>query len=114
MTKREFLTNVANGTMTDELKAFAAEEIVKMDAALEKRKTAISPKRAANMELADILYEALPNEALTASAVYALGIEGITSVSKATAVLKVLAADGRVTVGEVKVKNTLQKAYTKA
>ena len=35
MTKREFLTNVANGTMTDELKAFAAEEIVKMDAALE-------------------------------------------------------------------------------
>ena len=85
-----------------------------MDAALEKRKTAITPKRAANLELADILYEALPNEALTASAVYALGIEGITSVPKATAVLKVLAADGRVTVGEVKVKNTLQKAYTKA
>lgn len=114
MTKREFLTNVANGTMTDELKAFAADEIAKMDAALEKRKTAISPKKAANMELADALYEAMPDGALTASAVYALGLEGITSVPKATAVLKVLAADGRVTVGETKVKNTLQKTYTKA
>ena len=114
MTKREFLTNVANGTMTDELKAFAAEEIEKMDAALEKRKTAITPKKVANLELADILYEAMPNETLTASAVYALGVEGITSVPKATAVLKVLAADGRVTVGETKVKNTIQKTYTKA
>lgn len=114
MTKREFLTNVANGTMTDELKAFAAEEIVKMDAALEKRKAAISPKKAANLELADELYEVMPDGALTASAVYALGLEGITSVPKATAVLKVLAADGRVTVGETKVKNTLQKTYTKA
>ena len=114
MTKREFLTAVANGTMTDELKAFAAEEIVKMDAALEKRKTAISPKKAANLELADVLYEAMPEGALTASAVYALGLEGITSVPKATAVLKVLAADGRVTVGETKIKNTLQKTYTKA
>ena len=114
MTKREFLNAVATGTMTDELKAFAAEEIVKMDAALEKRKTAISPKKAANLELADALYEAMPEGALTASAVYALGLEGITSVPKATAVLKVLAADGRVTVGETKVKNTLQKTYTKA
>ena len=114
MTKREFLTNVANGTMTDELKAFAAEEIEKMDAALEKRKTAITPKKAANLELADALYEAMPDGALTASAVYALGLEGITSVPKATAVLKVLAADGRVTVGETKVKNTIQKTYTKA
>ena len=114
MTKREFLTNVANGTMTDELKAFAAEEIEKMDATLAKRKVAITPKKAANLELADALYEAMPDGALTASAVYALGLEGITSVPKATAVLKVLAADGRVTVGETKVKNTLQKTYTKA
>ena len=114
MTKREFLTNVANGTMTDELKAFAAEEIEKMDATLAKRKVAITPKKAANLELADALYEAMPDGALTASAVYALGLEGITSVPNATAVLKVLAADGRVTVGETKVKNTLQKTYTKA
>lgn len=114
MTKREFLTNVANGTMTDELRAFAAEEIEKMDATLAKRKVAITPKKAANLELADALYEAMPDGALTASAVYALGLEGITSVPKATAVLKVLAADGRVTVGETKVKNTIQKTYTKA
>ena len=114
MTRREHLTNVANGTITNEDMAWAAEEIEKMDAALEKRKTAISPKKAANLEMADALYDALPNETLNASAVYALGIEGITSVPKATAVLKVLAADGRVTVGEVKVKNTIQKAYTKA
>ena len=114
MTRREHFANIANGTITNEDMTWAAEEIEKMDATLAKRKVAITPKKAANLELADILYEAMPNETLTASAVYALGVEGITSVPKATAVLKVLAADGRVTVGETKVKNTIQKTYTKA
>ncbi len=114
MTKREHLTNVANGTLTDETIAWAAEELVRMDAALAKRKTAITPKKAANLELADTLYAELPEGPMTATAVYELGIEGITSIPKATAILKILAADGRVTLGEVKVKNTIQKTYTKA
>lgn len=113
MTKREFLTAIINGT-NEELAAFATEELEKMDAALAKRKTAVTPKKVANLELADALYEELGEGAHTASEVYALGIEGITSISKATAILKILASDGRVTVGETKVKNTIQKTYTKA
>lgn len=114
MTKREHLTAIANGTITEETMAWATEEIAHMDAALAKRKVAVTPKKAANLELADALYEELGEGAHTAAEVYALGLEGITSISKATAILKILASDGRVTVGETKVRNTLQKTYTKA
>jgi uncharacterized surface anchored protein len=46
MTQREFLENVANGIMNDEMTTFATERLTAMDIANEKRREANSVKRA--------------------------------------------------------------------
>jgi hypothetical protein len=46
MTQREFLENVANGIMNDEMTTFAAERLTAMDIANEKRREANAKKRA--------------------------------------------------------------------
>ena len=46
MTQREFLENVANGTMNDEMVEFATERLTAMDIANEKRREANAVKRA--------------------------------------------------------------------
>ncbi len=45
MTQREFLENVANGIMNEEMVAFATERLTAMDSANEKRREANSAKR---------------------------------------------------------------------
>ena len=46
MTQREFLENVANGVMNDEITTFATERIAALDAANEKRREINAAKRA--------------------------------------------------------------------
>ena len=46
MTQREFLENIANGTMNDEMITFATERIAALDAANEKRREINAAKRA--------------------------------------------------------------------
>lgn len=46
MTQREFLENVANGIMNEEMATFATERLTAMDSANEKRREANSAKRA--------------------------------------------------------------------
>ena len=46
MTQREFLESIANGTMNDEMVAFATERLTAMDGANEKRRGINSAKRA--------------------------------------------------------------------
>lgn len=76
MTKREFFVKVAAGEMTEEMQAFAAEALVKMDETLEKRKGKVSEKvqaqRDANVALATrVAKEILGAEAKTATDVAA-------------------------------------------
>jgi glucuronate isomerase len=76
MTKREFFVNAAAGEMTEEMKTFAAEQLVKMDAQLEARKGKLSEKvramRDANVALATrVAKEILGAEAKTATDVAA-------------------------------------------
>ena len=72
MTKREFFVKVSAGEMTEEMQAFAAETLVKMDAQLEARKGKVSEreqaKRDANEALARrVAAEILSTEAKTAT-----------------------------------------------
>ena len=46
MTQREFLENIANGTMNDEMVTFATERIAALDSTNEKRREVNSAKRA--------------------------------------------------------------------
>ena len=121
MTKREFFVKVSAGEMTEEMQAFAAEALVKMDAQLEARKGKLSEKeqakRDANVALATrVAKEILGAEAKTATDVAAeltemLGEE--VKVQKASALCRKAVELELATVTEVKIpKKGAQKAYT--
>lgn len=115
MTKREFLNSVINGTMNDEMVEFATKELAQLDASLEKRRNTLSPKQEENLKLVEAVVEALTEEPMTATQVYELGIDGVTSVQKASSLLRMAAKNDLVTVSEVAVKGKgKQKAYAKA
>lgn len=121
MTKREFFVNAAAGEMTEEMKAFAAEQLVKMDETLEKRKGKVSEKeqakRDANEAMARrVAAEILGAEAKTATDVAAeltemLGDE--VKVQKASSLCRKAVELGLAVQTEVKIpKKGAQKAYT--
>lgn len=112
MTKRDFMTMVMNGEMTDEMKDFARAKIEKLDATLEKRKNTISKKALENIPLMDRIYnEILCEEAKTATDVAEV-ME--ISVQKASSLLRKMVEDGRATKTEVKIpKKGVQKGYMK-
>lgn len=114
MTKREFLEAIVNAeTLAEELREFAAEEIKKLDKALEKRRAKQSAKALADAPLIEQIKEnLLSDEPLLASvAAEYLGV----SVQKASALLRRMVADGIADVRDVKVLGKgIQKGYTLA
>ncbi len=114
MTKREFLEAIVNAeTLEEELREFAAEEIKKLDKALERRRAKQSAKALANAPLIEQIKEnLLSDEPLLASvAAEYLGV----SVQKASALLRGMVADGIADVRDVKVLGKgIQKGYTLA
>lgn len=112
MTKRDFLKAVMNGEINDEIKAFAEEEIEKLDAANAKRREKTSKKREENKPLLDQIYnEILGEEPKTASEVAEV-IQ--TSVQKASSLLRTLVEEGKAEAQEIKVpKKGKCKGYTK-
>lgn len=112
MTKRDFLNAVMNGEINDEIKAFAEEEIEKLDTANAKRREKTSKKREENKPLLDQIYnEVLGEEPKTASEVAEV-IQ--TSVQKASSLLRTLVEDGKAEAQEIKVpKKGKCKGYTK-
>lgn len=115
MTKREMLESIINGTITEEAVEVARKELAQMDAALAKRKDKLTPKQEENLVIANAVYEKLSTEScMTATMVYEIGIEGITSVPKASSILRLLVKAGRASVEDVVVKGkttTIQKGY---
>lgn len=67
MTKREFMTKIAEGTINDEIKAMAVAEIEAMDNANAKRRAKNAEKAEKNQVLIDKLVEFAGSEAKTAS-----------------------------------------------
>lgn len=102
MTKREALNAIVNGTVNDEIMAWAAAEIEHMDNALEKRRNTPSKTALENAPLiARIREEILGAEPMTATEVgAALGV----STQKASALLRKVVAEGAAVTSEVKVK----------
>ena len=113
MTKREFLTQVIEGTISNETVEFAKAEIVKLDAELAKAAEKRAAKKAENAPLMEALQAILTDEPMTASQI-AENVEGINNASKATVIAKALVEAGIATVTEVKVKGRAVKGYSKA
>ena len=113
MTKREFYTNIANGTITDAEKEMALAEIAKLDATNEARKNKTSPKdaekAAEDAKIRENIFALITAEPQTASD---LGAQVGVSTPKATAELRKLVADGRVGKTDIKVpKKGTVKGY---
>ena len=68
MTKREFFVNAAAGEMTEEMAAFAAEQLVKMDETLAKRKGKVSEQEQAKRDANEALARRIAGDMLTAEA----------------------------------------------
>ena len=111
MTKREFLTAVSNGEMTDELKEFAAAEIEKMNNSAAARAAKPSKAQKENAPLVDrIVNEILGTEPKTATEVAEV-LE--VKVQKASALLRMAVAQERAVQTEVKLpKKGTVKAYS--
>ena len=108
MTTREFLNAVIEGTITEEHIDYAKERIAKLDERLARAKEnkQSTPSKAAteNAELAAGLYPLL-EAGTTYTAEDLCGLLNVKNKSKATAVIKVLVAEDKVEVTEVKRKN---------
>ena len=125
MTKREFFVKVSAGEMTEEMQAFAAETLVKMDETLEKRKGKLSEKEQAKRDANEALARRVAAEILGAEAKTATDIaaemnalmpevlEKPANSQKASAVMKKAMELDLVVQSEVKIpKKGTQKGYT--
>lgn len=68
MTKREFFVKAAAGEMNEEMMTFAAEQLVKMDETLAKRKGKVSEKEQAKRDANEALARRVAAEILSAEA----------------------------------------------
>ena len=110
MTARNFYTLVHNGTMNDEIKAFAAEAIRKMDEANKKKQETMSPSQKENIVFKQRILDVLEGKDYTIAATIAELVE--ISPNKASALCRQLVADGALVVTEVKnEKKNKVKAY---
>lgn len=115
MTNRQFLTAIIEGKVTEEVIKHAEAQLTALDARNEKRKNTPSKTAVANepIKAAIVEFLATQTEPVLAEVVFAAGIEGVTSAAKATALLTQLAADGKVSKTDVKVKGKgARKAYS--
>lgn len=125
MTKREFFVKVSEGEMTEEMKDFAVEQLVKMDAQLAARKGKISEKEQAKRDANEALARRVVAEILGAEAKTATDIademnvlmpealEKPANAQKASALMKKAMELDLVVQSEVKIpKKGTQKAYT--
>lgn len=102
-TNREFLTAVANGTMNEDVKAFAVSAIAALDAKNAKRansKAAVAHRAEVDAFRASVL-NALTAEPMTAAEVAA--VLGVESVPRVTSALTAFVKSGEVVKGERKV-----------
>lgn len=110
MTNREFYTAIVNANVNDELTAFAQTAIEKLDATNARKAEKLAEKRAEEAPLYEALVAVLTADPQTASDL-AAQVEGITSVQKASSMLRKLVEAGKVTSVDLKVKGRKAKGY---
>lgn len=114
MTSREFYTAVINANITDAVTEFATKALVKLDEKNEKRKAEGSKTAKANVAIKEAIVSAMEQGVTyTAAEVVALGVEGVTSTQKASALMRQIVAAGQAIESEVKIKGKGKvKGYT--
>ena len=112
MTTREMLIAVISGKINDEVVAKAQEIIAKQDESAAKRKSKPSKKSIENAPIKDAILAVMTNEFAVISEIAERVTGYEVSTSKANALLRQLAAEGKVEVTDVKVPSVgTRKAY---
>lgn len=110
MTRREFMEMVIADTTNETIADFARSEIEKMDRKNELAKSRKSKKSVENEPIKEKIYSVLNSDEVTTASVVAEKVE--ISTQKASALLRQMVEDGRITVEDVKVKGKgKQKGY---
>lgn len=118
MTNREFLNSVVEGTITDEMKEYAAAEIEKLDATNAKRREKAAEKavekNAEKAPIREALWNALSEDPQTASDLIAVtGLD--LKPQSIPSLMKPFVEDGTVLKVDVKVKGKgTQRGYVRA
>ena len=110
MTIREFYKGIIDSAASDELKDFATAALAKMDEKNEKRRNTPTTAQKENEPLKAEILAVLTKDAHTAAE---LGTICSLSTQKVSALCRALAAEGKVTVTDIKVKGKGKvKQYT--
>ena len=110
MTKRDFLTAIANGTINAEITEYASAELIKMDEANEKRKNKPSKTAVENAPIIEALTNALTSDPQTAADL--ASVVGI-STQKASSLLRQIGTSGVAVSTDIKVpKKGTCKGYS--
>lgn len=105
MTQRTFLEMVVTANISDEMTTYAKERIKHLDEVNEHRKAKGSKTQRANVEVKKSILAVMENDTIyTASQIVEMGIEGITSTQKASALLRQMTETGELTVTDIKIK----------
>lgn len=110
MTQREFFVTIANTENLDaELREFATAAVKKLDAANAKKREINAEKAKDNLPLIEAIAAVLTDEPATAADI---AKEINVSTAKAVSLLKVMNAEGKVGITEIKVKGRKVNGYT--
>jgi predicted O-methyltransferase YrrM len=111
ITLRQLFTAVVEGKITPAMQAKAKAEIAKLDATNAKRAEKVAEKAKGNLPLKNAIFEFLVANGTKTTAEVAKGVG--ESTPKASAMLRQMVEEGRLTSCEVSVKGKgKQKAYT--
>lgn len=111
MIKREFFNAIINGEITKEVIDMAKEEIEKLDARNEKRRTTMTKEQVANEGVKAQIVEFIGDRTAVVASEIAQGVD--VSTQKVSALCKQLVDEGKLTVADVKVKGKGSvKGYT--
>lgn len=116
MTNRQFLTAVISAGISPEITEFATASLAKIDEKNDKRKANGSKTAQANVAIKSAIVSAMENGVTyTAAEIVALGVEGVGSTQKASALMRQIVDAGQATVSEIKIKGKGKvKGYTLA
>ena len=114
MTSRTFYMNVVNANISDEMTAFAMSALEKLDKRNNSRKEKGTKTQHENTAIKSAIINAMDRgTTYTAAEISSLGIDGITSTQKASALMRQLVESGEVTETTVKIKGKGKvKGYT--
>lgn len=103
MTNREFMMNVIAAAISDEMTAYAEEQVKKMDTKNETRRNTQSKTQAQNETIKNAVLEAMETDKVYVASEIAETMA--ISTQKASALLRQMVDAGKVEQTEVKVKN---------